>query len=386
MRIRLLLTAGLALVAGSLFAQELEFPSDPLSGRLVFEEKKCIACHAVGGYGGTAGPDLSQEQYFGSSLELASIIWNHAPQMNRKFRQLRMDRPQLSETEMLELLGFLYYLRYLGEPGGVANGKRLLESKGCISCHSVGGKGGTIGPDFRQIQRYGAALYMVQAMWNHGPAMQEQIGKAGGDYPMLTGQDIVDIAAYLREVTTSNVAVRMIPGNPKNGRVLFEEKHCSDCHLGEGKPKRIEPGLIQIDLRKGVTEVASMMWNHGQVMMEYMDEEHIEWPRFEGNEMADIIAYIYFLEFKDKPGNAQRGERDFTSKGCIDCHTTGGEGRGPDLGTIRRFDSPIRMIQLMWNHAGEMEDLIIAQNKKWPQLTADQMRDLYAYLKRVTHE
>ena len=44
------------------------------------------------------------------------------------------------------------------------------------------------------------------------------------------------------------------------------------------------------------------------------------------------------------------------------------------------------MIQLMWNHAGEMEDLIIAQNKKWPQLTADQMRDLYAYLRKVTHE
>jgi hypothetical protein len=63
-----------------------------------------------------------------------------------------------------------------------------------------------------------------------------------------------------------------------------------------------------------------------------------------------------------------------------------GGGKGPDPTAIKRFESPIRMIQLMWNHAGEMEDLIIAQNKTWPQLTASEMRDLYAFLKKITHE
>ena len=386
MRIRRFTVLVLVCIAGASHAQEIEFPTDPLNGRIVFEEKKCIACHAIGGYGGTAGPDLSRERYFGSALELASIIWNHAPQMNRKFRQLRMDRPKLTESEMLDLLGFLYYLRYLGEPGSVANGKRLLESKGCIGCHSVGGQGGQVGPDFKTIQRYSAPLYMVQAMWNHGPAMQEQIRKGKTKYPILTGQDMADVAAYLHQVSSADVEIRLSVGNPKKGRALFEQKHCSNCHVGEGKRKRIESGLVKIDLKKGVTEVASAMWNHGQAMLEYMQRESIEWPRFQGNEMADIIAYIYFLGFEDQQGNEQRGERVFTEKGCNSCHSKGGEGRGPDLALLKKLSSPVTMIQLMWNHAGDMEDLLITQNKRWPELSSGEMRDLYSYLRKLSKD
>ena len=136
MRIPQLALVVTLLIARLSLAQEIELPTDPLNGQIVFEEKKCIACHAVGGYGGTAGPDLSRDRYFGSSLDLASVIWNHAPQMNRKFRQLHMDRPKFAEDEMLDLLGFLYYLRYLGEPGGVSNGRKLLDAKGCLTLPS----------------------------------------------------------------------------------------------------------------------------------------------------------------------------------------------------------------------------------------------------------
>ena len=383
MRIRELIALSVILLAGTLHAQEIDLPNDPLNGRIVFEEKKCIACHMIGGYGGTAGPDLSRDQYFGSALELASVIWNHAPQMNRKFRQLRMDRPQLTEGEMLDLLGFLYYLRYLGEPGSVANGKNLLNSKGCVTCHSVGGQGGGVGPDFKTIQRYSAPLYLVQAMWNHGPAMQEQITKGKMKYPLLSGQDIVDIAAYLRQASTADVEVRLSVGNPKKGRELFDEKQCSSCHVGEGKRKRIEAGLVKIDLKKGVTEVASAMWNHGQTMLQYMQKESIQWPRFDKNEMADIIAYVYFLGFEDKEGNSARGEMTFKEKGCVSCHG-GGQGKGPDLRSIRKMNTPVRMIQLMWNHAGEMEDMLVTQNKRWPELSLTEMRDLYSYLRKIS--
>lgn len=386
MRIREFIAVSTFLATGAVYAQEIEFPTDPLNGRIAFEEKKCIACHAIGGYGGTAGPDLSRDQYFGSGLELASIIWNHAPQMNRKFRQLRMDRPNLSESEMLDLLGFLYYLRYLGEPGSVASGKRLLESKGCITCHSVAGEGEKIGPDFKNVQRYSAPLYLVQAMWNHGPAMQELIAKGKMKYPVLTGQDIVDIASYLRQVSAAEVEIRLSVGNPKKGRKLFEEKRCSSCHVGEGKRKRIEAGLIKINLKKGVTEVAGAMWNHGQSMLQYMERESIAWPRFQGNEMADIIAYIYFLGFEDQQGNPQQGEQVFTNKGCMSCHVTGGQGKGPDLGSIKKLNSPVRMIQLMWNHAGEMEDMLVTQNKRWPELSTVEMRDLYSYLRKISKD
>lgn len=382
MRILSIAALAASIVAGILLAQDIQLPQNPLRGQIVFEEKGCIECHAISGYGGTAGPDLSREHYFGSILELASIIWNHSPQMNRKFRQLRMDRPQLTETEMMDLFGFLYYLRYLGEPGGVAKGKRLLETKGCIECHKVAGKGGTVGPDLEQVQRYAAPLYMVQAMWNHGPAMQAEIKKSGVKYPMLTGHDVTDIAAYLRQAAVGTTTIRMSPGDPTKGRALFDTKKCGKCHLVEGKTRIIGPNLSGIELKSGVTEIASLMWNHGHVMIEAMKKESIEWPIFDGNEMADLIAYLYFLGFEDKPGNEARGTAVFRSKGCIDCHQKGGGGKGPDLATIKQIDTPIRMIQLMWNHAGEMEDLLIMQNKPWPQLSTNEMRDLYAYLRK----
>lgn len=380
LRFSLYLTSVLAVMT---YGQEIPLPTNPLKGQIVFEEKGCIECHSISGYGGTAGPDLSKQQYFGSVLELASILWNHAPQMNRKFRQMRMDRPVLTEVEMNDLFGFLYYLRYLGEPGGVAKGKKLLETKGCISCHRVAGQGGAVGPDLEQVQRYAAPLYMVQAMWNHGPAMQEQIKKSHLTYPTLTGKDIVDIAAYLRQATTGATVIRMSPGDPTKGKTVFEEKHCNKCHLVEGKARIIGPSLLGIELKKGVTEIASLMWNHGQVMTEFMKRENIDWPRFEGNEMADLIAYLYFLGFEDKPGDDRKGDDVFRAKGCVSCHIKGGKGKGPDLATTKQIDSPIRMIQLMWNHAGQMEDLLIMQNKKWPTLSTTEMRNLYAFLRKV---
>jgi cytochrome c len=117
-----------------------------------------------------------------------------------------------------------------------------------------------------------------------------------------------------------------------------------------------------------------------------MKKESIDWPRFEKNEMADLIAYLYFLGFEDKPGDPSRGESVFRANGCSDCHKSGGGGKAPDLATAKRFESPIQMIQLMWNHATEMEDLFIAQNKEWPQLETKDMRDIYAYLRKVTEK
>jgi len=376
----------LILIPVFLYAQEIQLPQNPLKGQIIFEEKGCIECHTIGGYGGTEGPDLNKELYFGSVLELASIIWNHTPQMNRKFRQLRMERPTLSEEEMLDLFGFLYYLRYLGEPGSVSKGKKILETKGCILCHKVAGKGGDIGPNLESIQHFASPLYIVQSMWNHGPKMQEQIKKSGVNFPNLTGQDINNITTYIRQATMGNVEVRMSPGDPVKGKELFKSKGCNNCHMVEGKVKRIGPNLSKIELKKGVTEVASLMWNHGPVMMTAMKKESIDWPQFKDNEMADLIAYLYFLGFEDKQGDPVRGEKVFQANGCIDCHKKGANSKAPDLATVKQFQSPIQMIQLMWNHATDMEDLFITNNKEWPQLDTDDMRDIYAYLRKITQK
>ena len=368
--------------AQSMYAQEIKLPTNPLKGRMVFEEKGCISCHSISGFGGDTAPDLSREHYYGSFLELASIIWNHIPEMNRRYRELQLKRPSFSQSEMLNLIGFLYYLRYLGEPGSVSNGRKLLIDKGCIVCHEIAGSGGDKGPDFDQLQQFASPLYMIQAMWNHGPAMQEEMKELRIKYPTLNGQDIVDITSYIQQAAVGNTDIRMSPGNPVKGEKVFKEKQCHKCHSIGRKDDAIGTDLYTIDLQQSVTEIAGLMWNHSPIMIDYMKSESITWPEFEGKEMADLIAYLYFLGFEDEQGDSASGERIFVDKGCVSCHKVA-VSIDPELSKKKHFNSPIRMIQLMWNHANRMEDLLVIKNKEWPTVSAKEMQDLYAYLNKT---
>jgi len=380
----LVLTIAIIPFASSVIAQELKLPSNPLDGRIVFEEKGCIVCHSLSGYGGTIASDLGMEKYYGSFLELASIIWNHIPEMDRKFRELKFDRPLFNEKEMSDLIYFIYYLRYLGEPGSVSNGKKLLTTKGCMSCHQIFDNGGSVAPDFAQLKQFASPPYIAQVMWNHGPSMQEKMRELNMKYPKLTGDNIADITAYIRQATLANSEFRMSPGNPSKGRIEFKQKGCINCHQIETGEERPGPDLLDLNLNKSVTEIAAQMWNHSPAMIDFMTKEAVEYPQFEDNEMADLIAYLYFLGFEDLPGDVDEGELVFVDKGCADCHEGGNENVGPDLSNLKSFNSRIKILQRMWNHASRMEDLLLIQNNEWPELSTKEMQDLFAYLRSIS--
>jgi cytochrome c551/c552 len=378
------LVISILICTASIFAQELKLPSNPLDGRIVFEEKGCIVCHSLSGYGGTIGPDLGRQKYYGSFLELASIIWNHIPEMDRKFRELKIERPRFNEKEMLDLIYFIYYLRYLGEPGSVSNGKKLLTVKGCMNCHQVSGKGGSFAADFALLQQFGSPIYLAQAMWNHGPPMIEKMKELNMSYPEISGKDIADLTAYIKQATITNSEIRMSPGNPSTGKKVYKKKGCINCHQLEGPDSKTTPNLLELKLNMSVTDIASLMWNHSPTMIDFMKEESLDYPQFDGNEMADLIAYLYFLGFEDPPGNSNRGKLVFTDKGCADCHEEGGQSVGPDLSDLKTISSRAKILQRMWNHASSMEDLLLIQNNEWPTLTTKEMQDLSAYLRSTS--
>jgi len=105
-----------------------------------------------------------------------------------------------------------------------------------------------------------------------------------------------------------------------------------------------------------------------------------------GEEMADIIAYLYFLKFVDEPGDRVEGEKLFSSKGCITCHSVKGKGEeiGPDLATSRGVSSPIEMVQVMWNHAPIMEKKMREKRLPWPEFKGKDMPNLFAYLQSIS--
>ncbi len=121
-------------------------PGDPLEGSRLFSGKGCLGCHAVHGVGGTTGPDLGRGGLNRPLLEIAAVMWNHAPGMERVFEEKRVVRPTFKPGEMASLLAFLYYLGSLNPPGDADAGARLFAEKRCVQCHSLGGVGGKVGP------------------------------------------------------------------------------------------------------------------------------------------------------------------------------------------------------------------------------------------------
>ena len=119
-------------------------------------------------------------------------------------------------------------------------------------------------------------------------------------------------------------------------------------------------------------------------MLEYVRSEESDWPLLEGTQMADLLSYLYFLGFQGSPGDPDNGSFVFDYKGCSWCHETGGAGTPP--ADFPRLRSPARLVQLMWNHAPEMEDEILIRNETWPQLSKREMEDLYAFLRSLQQE
>ncbi len=373
------LTALLLIMSLNLFGQALKMPDNPLEGRLVFEDKGCLQCHSLSGYGGNDGPDLMKQQFYGSFSVLAALIWNHIPKMNRMFRKLHRERPFISNKDMVRLVGFIYYLHYLGQPGSVSHGKALLRKKGCLSCHSIKRKGDNAAPDFAEIEFNTSPLFMVQTMWNHFPKMSRKFSAKSKRLPTLLGKDVVDIASYIQTISPKTVNTKMTPGNPNNGEKVFRLKGCLNCHnADEIATEKAAPSLKRLKLHLSVTEIGALMWNHADSMQESMSEEQIAWPTFKGTEMADLIAYLYFLDFQDKAGNPIEGEVVFEDKRCITCHGSDDD-IGPNLTNGFKLKSPVQMITKMWNHSAGMEDEILSSNENWPKLSADDFINLYAF-------
>ena len=301
--------------------KNLALPDDPLQGRIIFEKKGCIICHSIFGYGGDDAPDIGESKFYGSLLDLGSIMWNHSPQMSRQMRRRQVARPNFSEKEMYSLLAYLYFLPYLGDIGEPQKGKILLHKKGCLGCHSTNENPNNKAKNLNSLSQYASPLYMAQSMWNHSPTMGQEMQQSTIKRPTLSGKDMSNISAYIRDSNTraASEKVYMSPGNPNRGKKIFFEKKCSSCHATERGEISEATNLAEANLHKSVLEISAALWNHGLQMHELMASEKIDFPIFEGGEMADVIAYLYFLTFSEQPGSVASGEKIFAKKGCASC-------------------------------------------------------------------
>ena len=113
-----------------------------------------------------------------------------------------------------------------------------------------------------------------------------------------------------------------------------------------------------------------------------MDDMGLERPTFQENEMADLIAFLYFLRFLEKEPNVERGEMLFGQKGCRSCHHFGDadvEGSF-SLSTLKTAQPKVDVAASMWNHANEMSQKMTRKKMEWPRLLPGEMNDLIEYI------
>ncbi len=390
MKPRYLLKIAIALVLTMPFAGtpreakgEWAPPENPLEGREAFSSKHCIKCHSIQGVGGRTGPDLGDIS-LGSFMDIASSLWNHFPRMIEAFRKDKLEWPKLTVEESEKLFTFLYFLNYFDKASNAEIGERLYHIKSCIRCHSVGGKGGDSGPELDEFQTKYAVPYITSALWNSGPEMLKEMREEKIPQPQFQERDVIDILAFIRNKGLSEETTRsyLPPANPVKGKKLFKEKKCINCHVTRGRGEEIGPDLAKKKLKGSLSHILSQMWNHGSNMWPKMKKKNIEFPEFTPEEMSDLMAYLYFLQFNEAPGSAKRGSKVFSDKKCRSCHIpgdTGGRAIGPNLAEAG-LDSPFKIIAEMWNHAPAIHKKMKEANIRWPLLETGEMRDMVQYI------
>ena len=358
---------------------------DPERGaELFFGGKQCGICHSVNGTGGRIAPDLSGEHPLAPAMGwLVTVLWNHGPGM---WRQIRLNKdlyPQLSGQEMADILAFLYQASSIDRPGEPSAGQRIFSEKGCVRCHSVDGTGGQAAPELSKIAEGLDSNAWARSMLNHAGSMVGPITNTLGQWPQFTGSEMNDLIAFVRRSASPSAPKTLeAAGNADRGWVVFQSK-CIQCHSVRGQGGNLGPELgPERDFPLTTGQFASVLWNHAPAMLRQAREHGVPAPVLQGDEMADLRAFLASLRYFDPTGSPLVGQRVFSERGCATCHGQNAKGNeiGPGLRSSKEVFTTISFSAALWRHGPGMIDRADALGMPWPTLKPTDIGDLVSFL------
>ena len=355
-----------AAVAAAAFAGDI-VPGDAHRGEQLFRTQQCIRCHSLNGRGGTFAPDLAKRidrDY--SPTVMASLIWNHAPEMWSAMKKEGITPPQVSSEQAADLFAYFVSARYFERPGDAGRGKQLFAAKHCADCHGLTDSKVPGAPPVAKWESLADPVVLAQQMWNHGAQMKEALAQRKIARPTLTAQELTDMLVYLQNLPeTRQLATNFSFPPSDTGAQLFQSRGCSGCHVGK---LALESRLRNQTL----TGIAAAMWDHQPSMKQPP-------PQLSQEEMRQLISYIWARQYFRGSGSADRGKHVFTEKNCATCHNDPSSG-APKLGKGKDAYSDITMVAALWGHGPRMLDMMTQRKLEWPRFSAGQMADLIAYL------
>lgn len=338
-------------------------------GRKMFNEYGCRGCHKVKGEKRVkVGPPLKK---MGEKIKIDWLYrWLKDPEAY--LPQTKMPDFRLSEQEAADIALFLIprikpkeTVQSIG--GSYEQGEQLFRESRCVTCHSIEGRGGNIGPDLAKISSKVNPDWLFQ--WIKDP--QELFPGTQMSIFGFVDQDVRHLVAFLveeyidLELEEDQVAQdlnRAAEGNVHRGKELIEKYGCTGCHEIEGVE---DPGEIGLELTT-IGDIHISRLNFGEINVDFKHRTVPNWlynkmktPRlfekelkmpdynFSDMEAEAMTTYLLSLEFEEVPASYvfslgtppseynPQGEfgKILKKRRCLVCHKINGRGGelAPDL-------------------------------------------------------
>lgn len=192
------------------------------------------------------------------------------------------------------------------------------------------------------------------------------------------------LALFCAALTALSQDSLSLPENPVQGFRLFYKKGCMECHAIGGYGGTAAQDLARIVSKKNFYGIAQIIWNHVPKMREKYQEEKIQWPRISAEEMSRLMPFLYFLNFIDKPGDPEEGEKVLFREKCVNCHRVGKVGivKVKSLDEFKQYRSPVFFVTRFWNSGKEPGELMRTQGLELFEFRENDLVDIIAYIKR----
>jgi len=220
--------------------QAAENPGAPelAHGQQVFENNGCRGCHKLEGVGGVLGPELDKV----GARRSPEWLREHFLSPGTVTPGSAMPPQKLSESDLDAIT--LFMLSQVGEtaPGyyasmkvipSAAEGQHLFQQKGCIGCHSVAGKGGTIGPALDNVGLRRTPEWMMQHFREPKAVTPGTVMPQFG-FTEEEARALTDFLVHLHEQSVDlNLSSVIDPLD--RGHEVYRKYGCAGCHGADGK-------------------------------------------------------------------------------------------------------------------------------------------------------
>jgi ubiquinol-cytochrome c reductase cytochrome b subunit len=164
----------------------------------------------------------------------------------------------------------------------------FFRRENCLLCHSLDGEGGKVGPDLTAQSIHRDAAWMIQH-FKRPSAM-----RPGSSMPpiQLNDSQLNALAAFLLKLNARNAsALETAPDFAVEGAIVYQQNHCSACHVVNGSGVQVGPtlnGLSKRETRSWVEKhfLDPQKLSPGSIMPAY---------KLSNRDLENLTSYLFTL-------------------------------------------------------------------------------------------